>query len=152
MRTKAYGQDGSCSPIDKFGFYLSFRKCLKYVKNISSPIQCLDIGCGYSATLLRGLSHYFDEGIGVDVALSKDLKNCKNLRFIEGSIENIFCDQLKEKFLNLILMNSVLEHLADPIVVLEQCYEHLKEEGLLLVNVPTWLGKGFLEFSAFKLK
>ena len=119
---------------------------------MSPPIQCLDIGCGYSAALLRGLSPYIDEGIGVDVALSKDLENCDNLKLIEGPIEDVFCNQLKERLLSLIIMNSVLEHIADSVVVLEQCYSHLKEEGFLLVNVPTWLGKRFLEFSAFKLK
>jgi hypothetical protein len=27
----------------------------------------------------------------------------------------------------------------------------LKPSGVLLINVPTWLGKGFLELSAFRL-
>ncbi|OGI20313.1 MAG: hypothetical protein A3B68_05485 [Candidatus Melainabacteria bacterium RIFCSPHIGHO2_02_FULL_34_12] len=48
-------------------------------------------------------------------------------------------------------MMSVLEHLNDPLLILKKSYEHLNEGGYLFVNVPTWLGKIFLEFSAFKL-
>ena len=35
--------------------------------------------------------------------------------------------------------------------MLEQCRRVLRPGGLLLLNVPTWRGKMFLEFSAFRL-
>jgi SAM-dependent methyltransferase len=48
-------------------------------------------------------------------------------------------------------MISVLEHLSDPLAVLKECHRLLQPRGLLVVNVPTWRGKTFLEFSAFTL-
>jgi predicted SAM-dependent methyltransferase len=49
------------------------------------------------------------------------------------------------------LLISVLEHLWEPQAVLSACHGLLKPGGSLVVNVPTWLGKRFLEFSAFRL-
>ena len=46
---------------------------------------------------------------------------------------------------------SVLEHLENPTAVLEICKKLLNPNGILLINVPTWLGKVFLEFSAFRI-
>ena len=48
-------------------------------------------------------------------------------------------------------MISVLEHLRDPLFVIETVRRLLKPDGVLLINVPTWRGKSFLEFSAFRL-
>jgi 2-polyprenyl-3-methyl-5-hydroxy-6-metoxy-1,4-benzoquinol methylase len=53
---------------------------------------------------------------------------------------------------NLILLISVLEHLEDPLRILIECKKMLRPGGVLLVNVPTWLGKIFLEYAAFVLK
>jgi hypothetical protein len=41
--------------------------------------------------------------------------------------------------------------LREPLFTLESIWQLLKPSGVLLVNVPTWLGKFFLEFSAFRL-
>ena len=41
--------------------------------------------------------------------------------------------------------------MADPHFVIQSAWRLLKPSGLLLINVPTWLGKGFLELSAFRL-
>jgi 2-polyprenyl-3-methyl-5-hydroxy-6-metoxy-1,4-benzoquinol methylase len=46
---------------------------------------------------------------------------------------------------------SVLEHLHNPIETLQSCRSLLNPGGILLINVPTWIGKIFLEFSAFRL-
>jgi len=41
--------------------------------------------------------------------------------------------------------------LQDPLLVIESARRMLKPSGVLLINVPTWRGKSFLEFSAFRL-
>ena len=46
---------------------------------------------------------------------------------------------------------SVLEHLVNPRAAIQSAHRLLKPSGLLLINVPTWRGKRFLEFSAFRL-
>jgi SAM-dependent methyltransferase len=52
---------------------------------------------------------------------------------------------------DIILLISVLEHLVDPVKTLGECHRLLKPGGTLLVNVPTWRGKGCLELAAFRL-
>ena len=45
----------------------------------------------------------------------------------------------------------MLEHLSDPFSVIASVRSLLKPGGVLLINVPTWFGKGFLELAAFRL-
>jgi SAM-dependent methyltransferase len=69
---------------------------------------------------------------------------------IEGPLPGSL-DGLADASLDAVICNSVLEHLWQPQEMLAACRRLLKPDGLLLVNVPTWLGKRFLEFSAFRL-
>ena len=64
-------------------------------------------------------------------------------------------DSQAEHFLrgdvDVVMLSSVLEHLAEPQSVIQSAWRLLRGSGLLLVNVPTWSGKRFLELSAFQL-
>lgn len=148
-RKKSLEEDHELTMVDKVGMYLSARKVIDFVKKMQTPISCLDIGCGHHARQLMPLLPYLKEGIGIDMSVSKDLRNINKLRFIESPIEKAF-EELQSHYFDLVLMISVLEHLNDPFLVLQKCYEVLKGEGVLIINVPTWRGKFFLELVAFK--
>ena len=53
--------------------------------------------------------------------------------------------------LDVIMCISVLEHLWDPQVALTEFRRLTAPGGVCLFNVPSWRGKRFLEFSAFRL-
>jgi SAM-dependent methyltransferase len=53
--------------------------------------------------------------------------------------------------MDVVMLISVLEHVPDPQFVVGSAWRLLRPSGLLLVNVPTWVGKRFLELSAFRL-
>lgn len=150
IRDKSYGENYKPTLVDRFGIYLSHSKILKIVRNIKEPVHCLDIGCGYNAQLLCSLAPFIENGIGVDVKINSHMNNPQKLHFVEAPIELTF-NSLQKKSFNLIVMNSVLEHFNDPLSILKHSYEHLSESGILIINVPTWLGKTFLELSAFQL-
>jgi SAM-dependent methyltransferase len=57
----------------------------------------------------------------------------------------------EDGFFDVVLLLSVLEHVHDPVLVLKESRRVLRENGALLINVPTWFGKIFLEMSAFLL-
>ena len=57
---------------------------------------------------------------------------------------------MEDASLDVVMCTSVLEHLWDPDAVLRSS-DVPRAGGVCLVNVPTWLGKWFLELSAFKL-
>ena len=110
----------------------------------------VDLGCGYHATILRSLKPFLRSGLGVDVQVSPEAKAEPCLSFIESTIEKTL-PALSEASFDLIVLNSVLEHLWRPDEALRHCRRVLADGGILLVNVPTWRGKTFLEFSAFHL-
>jgi SAM-dependent methyltransferase len=148
-RTSSYGEHG-LTLVDNFGVYLSKRKILKSLHG-KQDLTVLDVGCGFDAQILASLLPYVEDGIGIDIKVSEKAKSINKLSFIEGDIEQVLHDLPDKKF-DLILMISVLEHLWHPQDVLVQCFRLLKPGGVFLINVPTWRGKFFLEFSAFKLR
>ncbi len=147
-RTESYGEAG-LTFVDRFGVYLSKRAILRRLP-CREGLSVLDLGCGYRATLLRALAPHLASGVGIDVRVAPEAREDDKLSFHEAAIEDAL-PELEADCFDLVLFISVLEHLGDPLPVLEQCRRVLRPGGTLLVNVPTWRGKGFLEFSAFRL-
>ena len=147
-REESFGVKGT-SPVDRFGVWLS-QKAIRKVVRGRSGLEVLDLGCGYRASQLTAIAPRLQRGVGVDFHISPDLKTHPRMEFHECEIEAVF-PRLKKESFDLVLMISVLEHLANPGLVLREVFSTLKLGGILLVNVPTWRGKFFLEFSAFRL-
>jgi len=149
VRQISYGQAAEFSLVDRFGIYLSERMVKKYIKNLNPKESVLlDLGCGYYARLLRKFSPLVTLGVGVDFAIDPDIKAIPNVKIYENTAESALT-RFESNFFNLIVMISVLEHLNEPFVVLRECKRLLKKDGTLLINVPTWRGKFFLEASAY---
>ena len=147
-RGEAFGQRGT-SLIDRCGVWLSSRAIRRGLP-AGDRLRLLDLGCGYQATLLRGLLPRLAEGVGVDVAVCAEVRQLVGLTFLEGTIEE-HLPGLPTGHFDAVTLISVLEHLAEPLAALEHCHRVLAPRGALLVNVPTWWGKGLLELSAFRL-
>ena len=147
-REVSYGQRG-LTIIDRFGVALSRHAVLKHwpSKRVSDLI---DIGCGFHATLLRSLIKPAGHGVAVDWELSDDLRAIKGLESFEGDLMATLPKFTDSRF-DVALLLSVLEHVPRPVELLQECHRILRPDGRLLVNVPTWRGKSFLEFSAFRL-
>jgi SAM-dependent methyltransferase len=110
----------------------------------------LELGCGYRATQLIALRPILKRGIGVDFHIAPELQALERFTFHEGTIEETL-PTLENETMDVVMLISVLEHLAEPHFAVQSAWRLLKPSGLLLVNVPTWLGKRFLEFSAFQV-
>ncbi len=152
MRHEAYGQSGPLSWVDKFGCFLSRRRIRKHINRLKKDsIKLLDVGCGYHAKNLLELTPDISTGTGIDIAISAIAKSTPKLTFMEQPIEKSLAHFPDASF-DVILMISVLEHLNDPQACLNECRRVLTTDGVLLINVPTWKGKSFLELSAFQFK
>jgi SAM-dependent methyltransferase len=147
MRTASYGER-TLTPVDRLGVWLSLRALRRDVDWSARP-RVLDLGCGYEAALLRSLRGTIAAGTAVDVSLSPTLRD-DGLEAIEEPIEAAL-PAIEDASVDVVLAISVLEHLDDDDAVLRECRRVLAPGGVLAVNVPTWLGKPFLEVSAFRL-
>jgi 2-polyprenyl-3-methyl-5-hydroxy-6-metoxy-1,4-benzoquinol methylase len=149
-RTLSYGQTRPPTLVDRFGGWLSTRRIRSCVKDASGK-RIGDFGCGYQARLgslfLDAAAHM----TLVDLALAPDLKAHPKITAIEGRLPDAIQD-LEDGCLDVIICNSVLEHLDAPQEMLRLLHRLLAPGGVCLVNVPSWRGKWFLEFAAFTLK
>jgi SAM-dependent methyltransferase len=145
---ESYGQK-KLSFVDRLGVWLSQRAISRELPD-RSDLEVLELGCGFRATQLVALAPRLKRGIGVDFQLAPELASLEKFTFHEGTIEEMLLTLTAQTF-DAVLLISVLEHLRDPLFVIEAVRSLLKPSGVLLINVPTWRGKPFLEFSAFRL-
>lgn len=143
-----YGQK-SQTWVDRFGVWLSSRAIDRSVAD-RTGLRVIEFGSGYHARHLCRLQPRLSEGVAVDYALSPELNQLPGLRTMEMPIEAAL-PTLPENHFDLILLISVLEHLPTPAEALASMFRLLAPGGTLLVNVPTWRGKIFLELTAFRL-
>jgi SAM-dependent methyltransferase len=147
-RSEAYGERRPLTPVDRFGVWLSSIAVRRHADFANKRLA--DFGCGYDACLARDLLPRVASACLVDVHLAEDLRQHPKVAAMEGTIEEVL-PTIPDDSIDVVLCLSVLEHLGDPQAALDGFRRILAGEGVLLVNVPTWRGKMFLELSAFRL-
>ena len=145
---ESYGQHG-VTLVDRFGVWLSQRAIRKWLP-VGRRLRVVELGCGYRATQLVALRDRLEIAVAVDFTIAPEVKALEGFECHEGPIEETL-PRLEKGAFDAVLLISVLEHLREPGDALIAVRTLLKPGGVLLVNVPTWRGKRFLEFSAFKL-
>lgn len=149
-RINAYGQNYAPTWVDSFGAWLSWLKISRALSNRERKPRLGDFGSGYHAALTQRAISQISSAVVIDLQLSPDLKRYPQIRIIEGSLPSAL-EILESESLDVIVCNSVLEHLWQPNETLTHFYRLLAPGGSCLINVPSWRGKWFLEFSAFHL-
>ena len=149
IRHTSFGTSG-LSFVDKFGIWLSRRSIIRELVG-RRDLSVLELGCGYAARNLFAIEDRASSLVAVDFNLSDAVKQHPKFIAIESDIDDAL-PQIAAHTFDLILLISILEHLEDPLRILIECKNILRPRGMLLVNVPTWLGKIFLEYAAFDLK
>jgi len=145
---ESYGQK-RLTAVDRFGGWRSQRAIERELPR-RADLEVLDLGCGFRATQLLALAPQLRRGVGVDFQIAPELAGLDKFTFHQGTIQEALATLAGQSF-DAVLLISVLEHLNDPLFVMEAARGLLKNSGVLLINVPTWRGKRFLEFSAFRL-
>jgi SAM-dependent methyltransferase len=134
--------------VDRFGVWLSGRAVRKHSQLRGKRI--VDLGCGYDAAFVRSVLDEVSSALLVDLALAPDLKEHPKVQALEGSLPDVL-PELEGGAHDVVLCLSVLEHLWEPDDVLRDIHRLLAPGGMALINVPSWRGKRFLEFAAFRL-
>lgn len=149
IRTKSFGQTSEPSLVDRFGVWLSKRQIQHRVGSLAGK-DVADMGCGYQATIMRRYLDSAGSALLVDLSLADDLKLHPNVTAIEGELPGVLTE-LPARSLDVIFCMSVIEHLWEPELSLTEFRRLLRPGGVCAINVPSWAGKRFLEYSAFKL-
>jgi SAM-dependent methyltransferase len=149
-RAGSYEQHRAHSPVDRFGVWLSARALRREVPSFAGR-SIGDFGCGYQARFMRSVLDEIERAVLVDVALAPDLKADRRITAIEGVLPDALRG-VEAASLDVVLCVNVLEHLWEPLETLVQMRRVTAPGGICLVNVPSWRGKWFLEFSAYRLR
>src|SRR5262245_1996371 len=135
-RQKAYGEEHDLTVIDRFGVWLSSRQIRRSVRDFSG-LRVADVGCGYGATIARTLLDRVDSLLLTDIALDPALAAHPRVTAIEGWLPDALAGVADESQ-DVVISNSVIEHLWEPLATLEQMERILAPGGWLLLNVPSW--------------
>lgn len=149
VRKESYGQSGKLTLVDRFGCWLSGRQIRRWISRFDG-LRVGDFGCGFHAKFARSFVDAVEELVLVDVALADDLVCHSKVNAVIGQLPAAL-NEIPDSSLDVVMCTSVLEHLWEPQVALKEMYRVLKVDGWCLVNVPSWRGKVFLEYSAFRL-
>lgn len=148
-RDRSFGQGYQPTLVDRFGVWLSGHQIRRFIPDFSGK-QVADLGCGYHAAFTRQVLDRVACATLVDLALAEDLKRHPKIHAIEGTLPESL-GGIADRSVEIALLVSVLEHLWEPLVALQEIHRMLAPGGICLLNVPSWRGKRYLELSAFKL-
>ena len=95
----------------------------------TKPGKLLDIGCGLGWLLSTLSDDWLKYGVEISKFASKHATKF-------GNIHNGTLDTYNETGFDVIVMNHVIEHLADPIATLLKIREILKVGGILIIATP----------------
>ena len=122
----------------KYNFFNSdsYSMHTQIVKFVDNKKKVLDVGCA-EGKLAEVLASNESEVIGIEIdqaAAKKAQKFCKKV--IMGDIESIELSTNYYDYFDYILFADVLEHLKDPLIVLQRFKKYLNKDGYILVSLP----------------
>jgi len=122
----------------KYNFFNSdsYSMHTQIVKFVDYKKKVLDVGCA-EGNLAEVLASNESEVIGIEIdqiAAKKAQKFCKKV--IMGDIESIELLTSYYDYFDYILFADVLEHLKNPLIVLQRFKKYLNKDGYILVSLP----------------
>lgn len=114
---------------------------LKHIPKKSTNLKVLDVGCATGANGKLLLNQKLAKevfGIEIDVEMSKIAANIYNKVFVGNLDEDTFLDAVLSGLneIDYILIGDVLEHLQNPIEVLQKLIKCLSSAGKVIFSVP----------------
>ena len=150
LRHRSFGEGYDPTAVDRLGVWLSTHRVRRAVGSFDGK-RVVDVGCGYHATLARTMLDRVAAMTLIDVSISPELAAHPRVLAIEGALPGAL-DALADTSADVVVCNSVLEHLWEPLEAIRHMHRVAVPGGVVLLNVPTWRGKRFLELAAFRLR
>lgn len=140
------------SRLDKFEQKHPFKmNLLNTVMKLKDSGKLLEIGCGTGVVLKAAKEYGYDvKGIEPGVLQSEYAKS----RLGNGIITNSMYkrEAYKKGNFDIILMQQVLEHMSNPNEVLDIIHYHLKDNGIVAIEVPSVNNPKILLYKVIKIR
>jgi ubiquinone/menaquinone biosynthesis C-methylase UbiE len=150
VRAASFGEGYRLTVVDRLGTWLSQRRLCSVLGDVRGS-TIADVGCGFDARFGMSLLGDIARLIAVDVSLSDRVRDSPKVTALAGALPDVLL-QIPTRSVRHVVLNSVLEHLDEPIETLRELRRITDPvSGVVFVNVPTWMGKRALETSAFRL-
>jgi 2-polyprenyl-3-methyl-5-hydroxy-6-metoxy-1,4-benzoquinol methylase len=114
-------------------------KLIKFTKKYGKNYKLLDVGCGsgYQSNFIRKKFKFEVHGIEE----IKSLKEKLNKNLDKAILENLndkkkISKIIKSNYYDYIIFSDVLEHIVDPVDILNFYKKFLKKNGFIIVSVP----------------
>jgi SAM-dependent methyltransferase len=120
----------------------NFEILLNYLEKVRvlTGLKVLEVGCSQGLFMesarARGLEI---QGIEPENVMAEKARE-KGLSVIDGFFPDVLSDG---ELFDIIIFNDVFEHLPDPKAALTACQKHLKQDGSLIINLPSSNGTFF---------
>lgn len=119
------------------------RHRLRFFQKFKKKGNVLDIGCGRGYFLLACREQgYKVEGIDVSADVANYVRSNLKIKVHVGEVSNV---KLPERTFDIITLWHSLEHTADPNVYIKNARKWLKDDGILVVDVPNYEGHDALK-------
>lgn len=110
---------------------------VRYIRKSKKSGLLLDIGCGKGHFLYAAQKYYTCEGLDVSAANKSYIEEKLGMPLNTNGIENA---EYPDNHFDIITLWHNLEHLNDPSACIKKCLTWLKEDGVLIIEVPNYLG------------
>lgn len=97
---------------------------------VKSDTRILDIGCGNGDFLKLMHSVGYQYLTGIEPYLTDSIKLDTHFHLIKGNLHSINSN------FDLIRLHHVFEHVSDPVTTLNQIYQLLDDEGIVVLTIP----------------
>jgi 2-polyprenyl-3-methyl-5-hydroxy-6-metoxy-1,4-benzoquinol methylase len=113
------------------------RKILELIDG--SGLRVLDVACasGYLGERVKKAGNYV-EGLEISEAAVQKAQQVLDAVFV-GDVQHAWPTELRNGGYDLIIMAEILEHVFDPLVVLRQAHEALRNGGSIIITTPNFL-------------
>jgi 2-polyprenyl-3-methyl-5-hydroxy-6-metoxy-1,4-benzoquinol methylase len=116
-------------------------RCLYWLKTLLTyklpPAKVLELGCAHGGSVALMKWAGFDAtGLELSPWVVNFAKQAFDIKMLLGSIEN---QQLEPNSFDAIVLNDVLEHLPDPVAIVQHCITLLKHDGIIIVQTPNYI-------------
>lgn len=113
------------------------RKILELIDR--NGLRVLDVACasGYLGGKIKGAGNYV-VGFEISEVAAQKARQVLDAVFV-GDVQHDWPAELRNGGYDLIIMAEILEHVFDPIIVLRQAHEALKNSGSIIITTPNFL-------------